>query len=72
MTVLAKEGLAQPLLGRDFPGFYRLLAEAIQKKEDREKMSNGLAEEAEELLWMQNEGTTEPATTPVPAVQRQL
>ena len=69
MTVLAKEGLAQPLLGRDFPGFYRLLAEAIQKKEDREKMSNGLAEEAEELLWMQNEGTTEPATTPVPAVQ---
>ena len=46
-----------------------MLAEAIQKKEDREKMSNGLAEEAEELLWKQKEGTTEPAITPVPAVQ---
>ena len=35
MTVLAKEGLAQPLLGRDFPGFYQLLAEAIEGMEER-------------------------------------
>ncbi len=32
MTVLAKEGLAQSLLGRDFPGFYQLLAESLQKR----------------------------------------
>ena len=42
--------MAQPLLGRDFPGFCQLLAEAIQKKEDEEKKLAGLAEEAEDSM----------------------
>ena len=54
MTVLVKEGLQQPLLGRDFPGFYQLLVETIQKNE--EKMGCQ-AEEAED------------SNTPVLAVQ---
>ena len=66
--MLAKEGLAQPLLGRGFPGFYQLLAEAIQKKEDEEKKLAGLAEEAEDSMPIEV-ATEEPADTPVLVVQ---
>ena len=56
MTVLVKEGLQQPLLGRNFPGFYQLLLESVQKKEETTKC---LAEKS----------PTEPISTPVMAVQ---
>ena len=56
MTVLVKEGLQQPLLGRHFPEFCQLLLESVQKKE---KTTKCLAEES----------PPEPISTPVTAVQ---
>ena len=59
MIVLVKEDLQQPLLGRDFPGFYHLLMEAVRGKEEKTLC---LAEEAEE-------STPEDTTVSMLAVQ---
>ena len=60
MIVLVKEGLQQPLLGRDLPGFYHLLMEAVRGKEKKKTLC--LAEEAEE-------STPEDTTVSMLAVQ---
>ncbi len=51
MTVLVKKGLTQPLLGRDFPGFYQLVVDAIRRGDNTQaEIHNPIQDDAPVLV----------------------